>query len=147
LYSEKGIKSGKHPQAAIVLTFHYLKYTHKMKEIINRINDRVKKAPFFDFSILKFEKDNLIIAGSEDLTYYHEVEIEFISVYTVICNTAFKADTSRNVIEIIEDSDEAKEINLKYGVVQGNNVFKLYSEDSEFFYIVLLKRLNLEKKL
>ena len=109
---------------------------NKMKEVIDRINSRIRIAPFFDFSIFKFEKSNLTIAGSEDLTYYHEVEIEFIFVHTVICNTEFKADTSKNLIELIEDPNETKEINLKYSVVQGNNIFKLNSKDNEPFYII-----------
>jgi hypothetical protein len=107
-----------------------------MKEVIGKINNRVKESPFFDFSIFKFEKNNLIIAGGKDLTYYHEVEIEFIYVHTIIGNAEFKADTSRNVIEIIVDSDEAREINLKYGVIQGNTIFKLRSEDNLIFYII-----------
>lgn len=116
-----------------------------MKEVIDRINDTVKKFPFFDFSIFKFEKDNLILAGSEDLTYYHEVEIEFVCVHTIICNTEFKADTSRNVIELVDDLDEVRALNLKYDVIQGNKVFKLHSEDNVFY--IILRGLSLEKKL
>jgi hypothetical protein len=40
------------------------------------------------------------------------------------------------VIELVEDSEESRAVNLKYGVIKGYNIFRLYPEDGQIFYIV-----------
>jgi hypothetical protein len=66
-----------------------------MKAIIDQINNRISQSLFFELSIYKYEKGNLIIGGSEDLIYFHEIEITFKGVYTIACNSDFIVDTTK----------------------------------------------------
>jgi hypothetical protein len=59
------------------------------------------------------------------------------------CNSEWKSDTSKNVIEIVT-GDEARMINLKNKVEQGYSLFKFVPEDmdEDCFFYVAAKELN-----
>jgi len=112
----------------------------QVQEIVNQINAKFKDKLWLDFKIYKYESklefDNLIIAGSIDLLYGHSMEIIFEDVFLVICNATWKTSPSeRDIIRLVE-GDEAREINGKYGVVVGNNVFGITDDDNINYYIV-----------
>lgn len=106
-----------------------------MQAIIDQINSRINSTIFFELSIYKYEKGNLVIGGSQDLIYFHEIEITFKSVYTIACNSDFIVDTTKKVIELVEDIEELRTINKQYGIIKGYTLFKLHSADGETFYI------------
>lgn len=103
-------------------------------DLINEIKEDIKKFDFFEFSILSFDNDNLTIAGSEDFSYFHNVELKFHNVQAIACRTYFKVDTKSNFLSIA-DANEAFEVNTKYDVLIGNVIFKFQSEDGQLFYI------------
>jgi len=109
---------------------------NNMNKIVSEINKSLSENIFYELSFFKLEKNNLIIVGSDDLAYFHNIEIEFSNVYSIECNYYFRIEPSKAVISLIENDEEAISINKKYGVTQGNHVFKILSEDNQEFYII-----------
>ena len=107
-----------------------------MNSIINNINKKISEHIYFELSFFKLENNNLIIVGSEDLGYFHEIEIEFNNVFTIECNFSFRLETNKPIISLIIDNEEVFRINKKYGVTHGNYIFKIISEDNQEFYII-----------
>jgi hypothetical protein len=108
-------------------------FEHKIEEI----NSYLKKEMWYDFEILEYKENCLIIIGSTDFTYSHSIEIKFEDVFLSHFNTEWKSDTTKNVIEVVS-GDEARIINVKNRVEQGYILFKFIPEDMEencFFYI------------
>jgi hypothetical protein len=104
---------------------------------IEEINSYLKKEMWYDFEILEYKENCLIIIGSTDFTYSHSIEIKFEDVFLSHFNTEWKSDTTKNVIEVVS-GDEARIINVKNRVEQGYILFKFIPEDMEencFFYI------------
>lgn len=112
---------------------------------IKNINEKINQFVFFEFSIYTYENNNLVVVGSEDLCYFHQVEIKFENVHTIILNSSFKIDTKKPFLFLIED-DEAFELNKKYRAVTGNNVFKFINEDLEVFYVIA-ENISIEEKI
>jgi len=107
-----------------------------MKEEIEAVNNVIKSYVFLDFYIYKMDRSNLILVGSQDFSYYHNIEIHFINVFSVISNTFYSVNTNIPFISLLEDADELKEISLQYGIEIGNKVFKMISEEGKEFHIV-----------
>jgi hypothetical protein len=110
---------------------------------IEEINSYLKREMWYDFEVLEYKEKCLAIIGSTDFSYSHDIEIKFEDVFLFHCNSEWKSDTSKNVIEIV-NGDEARTINLKNKVEQGYILFKFVPEDMDedcFFYIAA-KELN-----
>ena len=107
-----------------------------MNTIVLNINNIARQYLYFELSFWQYHDTNLIIAGSEDFSYFHQLEITFYEVFAIICNSNFKIDTTKDFIFEINDEKEQYELNIKYRVIQGNKIFKLISEDNELFYII-----------
>lgn len=95
---------------------------------IKLINEFVKEKAFFDLTIKAYSIDNLLIVGSTDLSYYHNIEIWFNKVGRICCANDWHVDTGKPVLEIIT-GEQALAINLKYKILQGQTLVKLYNED------------------
>lgn len=68
------------------------------KEIISTIGifqKELEKTNIEDFYIDEFRRERLLIIGSFDFSYYHDVEIIFSNVYYICCSTYISADTFR----------------------------------------------------
>jgi hypothetical protein len=107
-----------------------------LAEKLSKLNDYIQNHAFFEFRLIKFDYNHLVIAGSSDFQYYHEVEIFFMNVHTIICNTEFKLDTSKSVVTLVEDIEESRKLNLQYKVLVGNLIFRLIDEDDNVFYVI-----------
>jgi len=59
---------------------------NKIEEIIKRFNNELEKTSIEDFYIIRFDRSGkLILAGSIDFCYYHDVEIIFHEVSFICC--------------------------------------------------------------
>ncbi|POD91404.1 hypothetical protein BV924_21235 [Pectobacterium odoriferum] len=68
-------------------------------ELIEEINAREWKRPWLDFSIFSYDRGKLIVAGSYDLSYYHNLEITFIQPEFIDGVTEWSCDVSENFIK------------------------------------------------
>lgn len=107
--------------------------------IVSQINNKIAQYFYLECNIYSIQKENVTIAASEDLLYYHNFEIEFVNVFTVICNKNWKIDTK--VISFFEldpannvELEEMKKVNIDFRVETGNRIFKFVTEDSIPFY-------------
>lgn len=107
-----------------------------MKEIIAAINQKVASMTYCELSMRSLSSNALSIVGSEDILYFYDFEIRFLDVHTVVCNTDWKLDTSKELISIIDDTPEALVLNERYRVEIGNTIFRLGSDDELVFYVI-----------
>lgn len=106
-----------------------------MEDVLKHINQKSKEFIFLDFTIFKYKKNDLIIAGSDDLTYFHKFEIHFKNLYAVICNASWSVDTKVDVVQIVEGM-EAYNLNVRHKVEAGNIIFQLNNGDGLPFYVI-----------
>lgn len=107
-----------------------------MENTINKINITAREYLWLDFSIFSYKDGILIIAASKDFSYYHNFEIHFQNVFAIIGNMNWKMDTQKDIIRIINTTNEAVALNRKYKVEKGYNIFSFITEDGVTNYIV-----------
>ena len=101
----------------------------KHKSVVTKIDDHIRENAWFDFHLWRYDGRNLVISGSTDLTYYHKLEIVFTDVF--FASTFFEgwhSDTDKPVIEI-PDTDLNRELNIKFEIEQGYQLFIIRTED------------------
>jgi len=70
--------------------------TEKVKIVITGFQKELVKTNINDFLINRYDlSGNLLIVGSFDFGYYHDVEIIFYDVTFIACPTSFTADKLR----------------------------------------------------
>ena len=57
--------------------------------ILDKINSIIQKKDLPDFKIDSYIQDNLVLTGSHDFCYYHEIEIKFKEVYYISLPSEF----------------------------------------------------------
>src|SRR5882724_11984100 len=112
----------------------------KNYKIVVEIDGVIRQNLWFDFYILKYDGNNLTLAGSTDLTYYHTLEIIFEEVFFVSSFQGWRSDTNKVVIEIPSE-ELARELNLKYEIKQGYQVFIIHPEDYKNDIFIAAKRI------
>ena len=106
------------------------------RQYVSEINQFLKSLPWCDFEIFEMSGGRLTIQGSISPSYPFDIRIFFDEVFHIQCNSYWKTDTSKDVISVAVD-EEARTLNVKYGVEVGNVVFKLSAEDlATSFYVV-----------
>ena len=97
------------------------------------LNKRIANEKINDFYILDNDGFNMVIAGSFDLSYYHNVEIKFCEVEFICCPQRFEVDQIRHAT-----ADEILELSKTVRVV-GNDSIAFCLVDSSFgdkYYIL-----------
>ncbi|SDE94442.1 hypothetical protein [Chitinophaga filiformis] len=98
-----------------------------IERIVLDIDSIIRQHLWFDFHVLSYDGRKLVIAGSEDLDYYHTLEVIFENVFFFKGYfDGWMSDTSAPVF-ILEVLDT--ELNGKYEITQGNRVFIFRTED------------------
>lgn len=105
------------------------------------IDSIIRQNPWFDFHITKYDGYNLTLVGSIDLTYFHTLEIIFEEVFFVSSFfEGWRTETSEVVIEIPIDETE-KELNKKFEIQQGYQLFIIHPEDFKNRIYIAAKRI------
>jgi len=101
----------------------------KCKSIVKQIGDYIRQNAWFDFHLWRYDGRNLVISGSTDLSYYHKLEIIFTDVF--FASSFFEGwhcDTDKPVIEI-PNTELNIELNIKFEIEQGYQIFIIRTED------------------
>lgn len=104
-------------------------------KILENLQEKLEKGNIEDFYIIKSNGYELILAGSFDSSYYHEVEITFLDVQFIVCPGQ---NFSINRFRLATDS-EIKEL-AKYTSgydTQGFTICLEHTEWNEKYYIVV----------
>ena len=99
-----------------------------IKKTVDEINKYIQKELWFDFDVFNYVRNKLTITGSIDFSVKYDIEIVFEDIAFVSLPFEWQTDTSQTVLSIIENSDEAKAINIKFQVEQGHTLFKFIPE-------------------
>ncbi|AWA31042.1 hypothetical protein HYN48_13645 [Flavobacterium magnum] len=107
---------------------------------VEKIDSLIRDNLFFDFHVFSYDTKKLILAGSENLTYYHTLEIIFEDVFFVSGIFAqLKTDNKSTVFSIPEDQHL---LNLTYEIEQGYHLFTLKAEDFKSNFIIAAKSIS-----
>jgi len=80
-------------------------------EIVNEINSLFPSSLWLDFSLFKYERDRLTVCASEDLCYYHSLEIHFKDVSYFQGPTDWHGTPERGLLKIVGGSDSVSDNN------------------------------------
>jgi hypothetical protein len=74
------------------------------EQIIQQINNDIKRFPWMDFGIACFsDGDGLFVRGSIDESYGCQVEIKFSHVLYIDCATVWKTNTEEDAVFFVKD--------------------------------------------
>ena len=114
---------------------------NQLQQVVSEIDQEVRSHPWFDFHVLEYDGYRLSIVGGQDLTYSHELELIFEDVFFAsIFFEGWHTDTDRPVIEL-PSKKLNKELNMKFEIQQGFQVFIIHSEDFQNDIYVAAKTL------
>lgn len=121
----------------------------KHKTTVEAIDKYIRQHTWFDFHVWRYDGHRLTLAGSMDLTYYHQLEIIFSEVF--FASTFFEtwcSDTTKPVI-ILPDPTLNKTLNIKFEIEQGYQIFILKTEDYKNDIYIAAKEIafNIDKVL
>jgi hypothetical protein len=114
--------------------------TEEIKNIVLRIDNEIRQHEWFDFHILNFDGFKLTVAGSVDLTYYHMLEIIFEDIFFVSgFFQGWHSDTEQRTFLL---PDNEREMNEKYEIEQGYQLFIFRTEDYTNNVIIAAKNIT-----
>lgn len=96
----------------------------EMENIINQINDYLKGQLWMDFELCNMNRGQIEMFGFMDESGEDKIKIVFDRPYMVLSTFLFGYEGNGDFISLVT-GDEAVEINKKYSVTQGNNIYKL----------------------
>lgn len=105
-------------------------------DAIQRIYEIISERFYLEFKFYSYDNNNLTIVGSEDLLYFHEFEINFKNVFAISAPSFWRLKDNMNVIELLNQAPEMRDLNLRYRVEQGNKIFKFVTDDNVPCYII-----------
>lgn len=118
-----------------------------MLEVVNSIDQIIRSNEWFDFHILSFDGRTLKIGGGIDLTYAHSLEILFIDVFFIHgFFETWHSETKEKVL-IMPDKDLNLELNLKFEIEQGYQIFIFRTEDYENDVYIAAKEIQFNKNI
>jgi len=101
------------------------------QKTVSDIDAQVRKNPWMDFEVTNYDRQMLSVIGNISPSYPGQpgqIEINFKDVYFVSLPIAWKTDTSKQVISLV-DGPEQFAINKLFRVEQGYLIFKFMPED------------------
>lgn len=97
---------------------------------LNKINEYLAEQLWMDFEICNMDRGKLELHGFLDEGNDDKIIIVFEQPHMVSCNFFFTYEGNGNFISITENEEEFQ-INKKYGVTQGNLVYKITNTNIE----------------
>lgn len=118
-----------------------------MNQKVKEIDKLIRSNHCFDFHMLKYDGRSLTIGGGINLTYYHSLEITFTDVFFIQgFFETFSTDTEEPVL-IIPDKTLNRELNIKFEIEKGYQVFIFRTGNYENNVYVAAKEIDYEEKI
>lgn len=95
--------------------------------VIREINTFLQRELWFDFEIMEYKNSRLMLFGSVDATYRHDIEIYFHDVFFVSAPMEWQTDTSTPPLELVK-GEEADRLNINFQVEHGFYIFRFNPE-------------------
>lgn len=90
---------------------------------IEKINEYLKEQLWMDFEMCNMNRGKLELHGFLDEGDDDNIKITFEQPYLVNCNFFFTYEGKESFISMV-DGEDAFQINKRYGVTQGNFIYK-----------------------
>ncbi len=113
------------------------------KRIVACINKFLMKELWFDFEVMQYTGNELIVMGSLDISSTHEIEVIFRDIFFVSLPMNWRTDTSAIVLEIVTGK-KASVLNRRFQVEQGYSIFRFNAEyyPDDFGCLVAAKEID-----
>lgn len=118
--------------------------TAEIRNTVVAIDTYIRQHTWFDFYIKKYENNKLTIAGSLTLSYEDSLEIIFEDVFFMFgFFQSWHSNTKSTVFQIPENE---KELNQKFEIEQGYQLFCFKTEDYNNDVIIAAKTISFNTK-
>jgi hypothetical protein len=124
----------------IATSYSTFRMTDILVNTVTQIDNYIRQNNWFDFHVISYDGYNLTIAGGIDLTYYHSLEIIFEDVF--FFSGFFQGWHSNTQTSVFLIPDNIIELNQKYEIEQGFNLFKFVTEDYKENVIIAAKKIS-----
>lgn len=105
--------------------------TDETRKSVEKIDALIRQNAWFDFQVSSYDGSNLVISGSIDFSYYHELEVTFHNVFFASGYFRdWKSDTTHAVFRTPEP-EEAYQLNFQLEIEEGYDLFIFKVEDSK----------------
>jgi len=95
---------------------------------VGQIDAYIRQHAWFDFHVWRYDGHRLILAGSTDLIYYHELEIIFTDVCFVSSYfLSWYTNTMQTVFELPGEA-ERKDLAYRFDLEEGYHLFVLRTD-------------------
>ncbi|MBO0940088.1 hypothetical protein J2I47_26325 [Fibrella sp. HMF5335] len=98
------------------------------------INQALSKMPWCDCQIIPGNYGSLVLAVSEDLTYFHTIEVIFNNVSFSKINHWFSVDPKKGLFQLLSE-DERTLLNREFRIEMDFRLFKLIDEENVNYYV------------
>ncbi|HUC82270.1 MAG TPA: hypothetical protein VMR70_15300 [Flavisolibacter sp.] len=110
------------------------------KSIVEEIDSIIRTNLWFDFHVLSYDHNRLIVAGGKDLSYYHSIEVIFEEVFFV--SAVFQCWHSDTKQTVFTERTNSEEINLQFAIEKGFRVFAYKAEDYNQEMVIAAKHIS-----
>ena len=112
-------------------------YTDEVK----KINNYLKTKLWMDFELDNIDPGMVVLFGYLDELGETKIEIRFKEPHMISCNLLLEYQgEKKDFIELVE-GEEAGQINRKYGLIIGNNIFRITGTDVEEDMFIVSKEI------
>lgn len=116
--------------------------TDETRKTVEKIDAAIRQNAWFDLDVAAYDGRNLVIRGSTDFSYYHELEIHFHGVFFAsIYFRDWKSDTTQPVFTIPEQP-KAYQLNYQLEIEQGYDLFIFKIENSKNEVIIAAESIS-----
>ena len=107
------------------------------EQVVSEVNEYLQNRPWFDFEIMEYQGDTLVVMGGIDISTPPEIEVRFRGVYFVSLLMEWKTNTTTPPLRLI-DGEAAARTNRRFRVEQGHHIFSFTPEDFPADFACLL---------
>src|SRR5690606_859500 len=100
-----------------------------VRDKVREVDELIRRAPWMDFEFGEFSGGVVAIVGSVDPSSGYDLKILFSDVAFVSLPVAWRTDTSRAVLSLVEEGRAEILVNHAFHVVVGNTLFEFAAED------------------
>lgn len=104
-------------------------------ETVAKINEYIASQFHLEMCFYEYKKYSLMVVASEDIIYYHTLEISFDDVDIISGKVDWQMNTKEVSFGILSD-EELFQFNVTRHVVKGYSVFYFKDEDGLYTYVV-----------
>lgn len=110
---------------------------------IDRINEYLENCLWMDFELCNMNGGRIDLYGFLDEAGEDKIKIIFKQPYMVICVFSFTYEGNGTFISLVT-GEEAYEMNKKYGVIQGNQIFRLTNTNINSDMYIIARELEVD---